>query len=149
MIFNEDIRNMCKQITELSTHNGVLNIEEQDKRLAMLAVDKLLITINHVPRPEAPPAIQNYRKLSRDQKFVFEKSNPDWRRTPTVTKWLDEDSNAMAENRSNIHWLRTWKTLVDKDRKEKIDTKLLEFNKNSAQIEQVRTMFRGKVVHNE
>jgi len=132
VIINEDteIPNLCQQITKLSTHNGVLDVKEQDKRLAMLFADRCMPYVKFKYKPDMPESLARYKLLAKDKKFLFEKENPNWRDWPTVSDYRDKCSGIDAENDSNVYWLRHWLTLVNVERKKVINSKLSEFLAN-------------------
>lgn len=161
MNFNDtaDIPGLCKQITQLSTHKGTLDIEELNRRLGMLVADRLLDHMNYTPQPKKPDAIINYGALSKNQKFVFEKENPNWRQSSEIVDWLNKSSKADCENGSHVQWLRHWMTCVDDVRKKRIQDKLLEFKvrihvravpvsqePNDPKVREVKALFGGTVV---
>ncbi len=132
MLLNEDneIQDLCKQITKLSTHDGELDVTEQDRRLGMLFTDRCLDMIKFKIKPDKPPILKSFELLSKDKKFLYEKENPGWRYLPTVSDYTNACSSADAENDSNVYWLKHWMKLVDDKRKTKLSMKLLEFTIN-------------------
>jgi len=128
MIFNDtEVSKTCKQITKLSTHEGVLNLKELNNRLGMFVTDKLLDGIKYQSLPKEPMIVSEFSALPKDRRIKFEKDNPEWRRESNVKEWTDKVSSVERHNESEVHWLKFWMTVVDKDRKEKIKNKLAEF----------------------
>jgi hypothetical protein len=158
---NDKIRDMCKKIVELAGTDQ----DELDRRLGMLVCDELLDDIRFKPLPAKPDALVQYEILSKDQKFRWNRDNPDWRQKPTFQQYLVDLSSAESENNSNVYWLKYWRGKVDKDRAEKFRLKLVEFSVRMPGAEQefkpnvefkipepvqtVMDMFGGKLVKGE
>jgi len=117
----------CK---ELASRYGD-NPKELDKALAEFVCDELLPTIKPLYKPDPPELVQRYRAMSELDKKKWDKDHSDWRMADSVRKWADETSRIEMENGSNTYWLKTWMSLVDKDRASKYAVKLEDFGSPS------------------
>ena len=159
MLINEgtQIKEYCDKILKLSTReDGTVDQDQLDRRLGMLFADRCLKYIQYIPEPEKPDLIKHYEVMSKDEKFRFDKENPEWRRAPSVIAWIDESSAADAENHSNVYWLKKWSECVDETRAQRLRDKLREFGNvglppppepvNDPAVNEVMQMFGGELV---
>ena len=142
----------CKAISTASVDQADL-----DRRLAIFTADKLLSYYKPLVRPIIPLSVVKYRNLTSEQKFKFNKDNPDWRSAPAIGKFLALESSVEVGNMSNVWWLQNCQKLVDDDdRKDKIQVILdlyePDLRRHSTprphvdpEVESIRELFGGTV----
>jgi hypothetical protein len=145
----------CKAISKVATDQADL-----ERRLALLTADKMLGFYKPLVKPAVPLTVMKYRELNKEQRYKFNKDNPDWSENPVINEFLAAESGADCNNQSNVWWLTNCQKYdIGELRKDKIQATLnlydVDLRRHSTprkhadpQVEFVRNTFGGIVGEN-
>ena len=142
----------CKAISKVATDQ-----DDLERRLSILTADKMLGFFKPLVKPAVPLTVMKYRALNREQRFSFNKDNPDWAENPAISEFLAEESGVDCGNQSNAWWLTNcMKYDIGEERKDKVQSALNLYSLDirrlntprkhaDPEVEHVRNTFGGIV----
>ena len=155
MLISDDswVAQACQAISKIAKDQ-----KDLERRLAILTAEKLLHYYKPLIKPAAPMTVLKYRLLNREQRYKFNKENPDWRENPVLNEFFAKESGVDCQNQSNVWWLTKCRELdIGEERKNKIQLALdlfsVDLRRNTqrqsdrpyqdTEVEEVREMFSG------